>query len=75
MSHICLNLEKNKLKLIIQDDGIGFDRNDVMNINKTNRGMGLRSIRERITYIGGDLEIISSPGKGTKIDINIPMAG
>ena len=72
---IYLNLEQSTVKLIIQDDGKGFNRKDVLNIKKTNRGMGLRSMQERITYLGGDMDIISSPGKGTKIDINIPMAG
>ena len=43
-------------------------------MRKTDGGMGIRSMKERITFLSGNMDIISSPGKGTKIEINIPLA-
>jgi PAS domain S-box-containing protein len=63
--------EKNELvKITVQDDGIGFDINRVT-ASKVNRGLGLLSMAERIKFIGGNLEISSSPGKGTIITVTI----
>src|SRR5437868_5146347 len=58
-----------KLRLELRDDGDGFmatDRHD---------GVGLRGMRERVEQMGGELEIISSRGKGTKITVLLPCNG
>lgn len=54
------------LKII--DDGIGFD----LNINKAG-SYGLQTMRERVQEIGGTIKIISLPGKGTQIEIKVPL--
>jgi len=57
----------------ITDDGQGFDLRD-NEINENNpRGLGLLGIQERVTQCDGQLEILSSPGQGTKIQIRIPL--
>ncbi|MGE5221143.1 MAG: HAMP domain-containing sensor histidine kinase [Omnitrophica WOR_2 bacterium] len=56
----------------IVDDGHGFDPGSVQ-YDANPRGLGLMGMRERITQCGGRLEIISKPGKGTRISIFIPM--
>jgi PAS domain S-box-containing protein len=58
-----------KLRLELRDDGDGFkakDRHD---------GVGLRGMRERVEQMGGELEITSSRGKGTKITVLLPCNG
>jgi two-component system, NarL family, sensor histidine kinase DegS len=53
----------------VRDDGIGFDP---IAINA--RGVGLRSMRERVKRLGGELDIQSSPGKGAKVSFVLPVA-
>jgi signal transduction histidine kinase len=36
-------------------------------------GLGLRGIRERVTALGGRLEVRSAPGRGTRLEIEIPL--
>ncbi|MCX5752658.1 MAG: ATP-binding protein [Candidatus Krumholzibacteria bacterium] len=52
----------------IEDNGRGISKQKT----KT-QGLGLVSMRERIEYMGGSLRITSSPGKGTKVRIKIPI--
>ncbi|HYZ71500.1 MAG TPA: GAF domain-containing protein, partial [Chthoniobacterales bacterium] len=58
-----LSSSANQLVLELGDDGDGFqvsDRHD---------GFGLIGIRERVQEMGGELQVLSSPGKGTKIRV------
>jgi signal transduction histidine kinase/streptogramin lyase len=63
-----LALEADRLELVIQDDGAGFDPG----IAKFSRN-GLSNMRERIAEIGGQLEIFSQPQKGTRISLQVPL--
>jgi signal transduction histidine kinase len=55
------------LALEIGDDGIGFDPNASFPGH-----LGLRSMRERISEIGGVLDLTSAPGKGTQVRVRAP---
>lgn len=59
-------------EIIVSDDGNGFDTNEYNNGLTEHCCFGLFSIRERLSYIGGNLSINSSPGQGTKISISAP---
>jgi len=64
-----LTYKAKELRLELRDDGDGFkvkDRHD---------GVGLRGMRERVEQMGGELEITSSGGKGTKITVLLPCNG
>jgi len=66
-------IDENKLfKLVVSDNGCGFDTNDVQTISATNQGFGLRSVMERIANMGGETIIDSCRGKGTSITIKLP---
>lgn len=54
--------------LAIRDNGIGFDVSE-----RKQASYGLRTMQERVNELGGDISIISAPGKGTRIDIRIPI--
>ena len=58
--------------LRISDDGQGFDAEAVH--SHPERGLGLRSMRERLASIGGSLQVESRPGHGTQIDAQVPAA-
>jgi signal transduction histidine kinase len=65
---IDLALTGKKLLLLYKDDGPGFDPSGI-----TGKGIGLSSIYERIKLLGGKAELDSSPGRGTKWEISIPL--
>jgi two-component system nitrate/nitrite sensor histidine kinase NarX len=65
--HICA--EENWVKLVVTDDGIGFD----MDKASQQGGMGFLGMRERVQKIGGHLSIESAPGKGTRVSVIIPQ--
>ena len=67
---ILLEEINNKIKLIVKDDGIGFKVDEVLQKDEI-KSFGLVSMTERIRFIGGTLNVISKPGKGTKIQIEI----
>jgi PAS domain S-box-containing protein len=66
---ITLRSEREKLKLRVRDDGIGFD---VSNLTAV-AGFGLFSIAERVSNLGGQLNIESAPGKGAEVIITLSL--
>jgi signal transduction histidine kinase len=61
------------LSITIDDNGKGFDKKLLKPKPDKNGGMGLTFMQERIKYINGRLFINSSPQKGTKVTLNIPI--
>ena len=61
-------------QLTIKDDGIGFDpMKNYPYAHNGKAGLGLLSMRERARYVSGFLTITSSPGNGTKFEVNVPL--
>jgi len=71
---VTLSLKKNKRKIMltIEDNGKGFDLQEVLHTDSHKRGLGLQSIRERTELFGGSINIISKLGKGTTICADWP---
>ena len=69
---VCLR-QRAFVQLTINDDGIGFDPDHHAARRKGKGGLGLLSMRERATYVGGDFKIKSVRGAGTKIEVLIPL--
>jgi PAS domain S-box-containing protein len=57
----------------ICDNGIGFDAGKIKEKPIGQRGLGAIGMKERVTSIGGTLEITSQPGKGTSIKFRLPL--
>ena len=64
----------SRLLLVVSDDGCGFDPANFRNALPGQGSFGLHSIVERITHLGGEMEIDSSPGQGTLISIIVPCS-
>jgi signal transduction histidine kinase len=64
-----LEHENDKLILQIEDDGIGFSPLQQYN-QKT---LGILGMRERALLLGGDYKIVGNEGKGTFIEVTIPL--
>lgn len=63
-----LSVKRDVLRLVVQDWGVGFDPNSVRP-----EAAGLRSICGRARLMGGEARILSSPGAGTRIAIELPL--
>jgi signal transduction histidine kinase len=63
-----LGLHQGDAWLVVEDDGVGFDPGQV-----GTGGYGLRNFEERVSQLGGRLEIDSSPNSGTALRIAIPL--
>ncbi|MDH4317877.1 MAG: histidine kinase [Desulfobulbaceae bacterium] len=69
---ITVYLRDGVLHIEVSDDGIGIDRTD-MSSDKNSGGFGLFSIRERLINIGGRVDISSSPVRGAKVALLVPV--
>jgi signal transduction histidine kinase len=63
----------SELELVVQDDGVGFDVGAARNRASQGHSMGLLGMEERVTLIGGQLAIASSPGSGTTVTAHFPI--
>jgi two-component system CheB/CheR fusion protein len=73
-SHVSLVLEQldGRVSAILEDDGVGFDPDAFETVDRSPH-LGLRSMRERLALLGGELEIESAPGAGTTLFARIPV--
>ena len=69
---ITISKEENEVLILIQDDGVGFATGEE-DLNREKKGMGLIGIRERAMILKGEMKIDSSPGKGTRLRITLPL--
>jgi PAS domain S-box-containing protein len=63
----------SKIQVSVEDDGAGFDPAKIRVTAVRKGGFGLFSIRERLEELGGELEIKSAPGQGTKVTLIAPL--
>ncbi len=63
-----ISIENNNIEITIEDDGKGFDPTKI----KANSGIGLGSIKSRVLYLHGTMNIDSKIGRGTSFNITIP---
>lgn len=68
-AYVFLEELENNILLSVRDTGVGFDPAKV----KLQAGLGLGSMRERVRLVDGSLSITSEPGKGTDIEVKIPL--
>ncbi len=67
---LTLEASDGEIRLVVADDGRGFDPFAV-----PAERHGLVGMRERAHLLGGIMEIASSPGKGCRIEVTVPAAG
>jgi NarL family two-component system sensor histidine kinase LiaS len=69
---VTLSKRLQQIYLGIEDDGIGFDSNQLP-IDTHERHLGLISMNERTELIGGTFHLYSAPGEGTKLEVFVPI--
>ncbi len=65
-----IDFTSDKVIVNVTDDGTGFDPHVE---NSANKHLGLQGMQERVDLLNGSLEINSSPGQGTNIQVIIPL--
>jgi signal transduction histidine kinase len=65
----------NLIKITVEDDGVGFDMADNDPRMGKSNGYGLFSIQQRLTQVGGQFDIQSRKGNGTKVVLLAPLKG
>jgi signal transduction histidine kinase len=63
----------SRVSLTVQDLGVGFDAEAVLDPASRNGGFGLRGIRDRVQLFGGRFSLHSEPGAGTLIEVDVPL--
>lgn len=61
-----LEFSRGGVSLVIADDGRGFDV-------AGGRGFGLAAMEQRVAELGGEFEIVSAPGQGTRLRVELPV--
>lgn len=71
---IILEKRENRVLVIVEDDGVGFDVEALLKIPATNRRLGLLGMEERVALVGGSVSIESTLGVGTTVLAHIPTS-
>jgi two-component system sensor histidine kinase UhpB len=66
---VSLERSGEHVELTVADDGQGFD---LEGVHRNGSGLGLVSIEERARVIGGNVQVVTAPGKGTTIRVRAP---
>ncbi len=69
---VIMSLESGSLRIQVNDDGIGFDATQIYDARGRGGGFGFFSMRERLNYLGGSLEVRSKSGQGSQIVLSVP---
>jgi PAS domain S-box-containing protein len=64
---------KDHIRISVEDDGVGFDPVEVAAMAANRAEFGLFSIRERLEQLGGLFEVVSAPGRGTRVTMTAPL--
>jgi signal transduction histidine kinase len=74
-AHIWIRMRReiDTLFLEVADDGVGFDLAEVEKHYTERSSLGLVNLRERAELAGGNLQILSTAGKGTRVQVRIPL--
>lgn len=71
---VALTWAPERVELTIRDAGRGFDPEAVASATVGGRGVGLASVQERISELGGGVLVDSAPGEGTIISVWLPVS-
>ena len=72
-ARVCMRRAGEHLEVIVEDNGVGFAPDKPGGSSGKIEGFGLFSIRERLNYFGGRMEIESTPGEVTRVILTLPL--
>jgi signal transduction histidine kinase len=65
--------QEDILTVVIEDDGVGFDLEQVVSHYEQGESLGMINLRERAELVNGILNIDTAPGQGTRITLTVPL--
>lgn len=74
-ARLCLNVHDSRVDMSVSDEGRGFDPSVALSRSVNREHFGLHGIQERARALGGECEIVSQPGRGARVTIQIPING
>lgn len=69
---VTLDVEEGSVRLVVDDNGRGFST-DILDARTEDGHLGLRSLAGLAADLGGSLEVRSSPGTGTRVQVSVPI--
>jgi len=69
-----LDFRDGSVSLTVSDDGVGFNPANVLKPQARRKAWGLLGMQERAELVGGQCQIVSHPGHGTRIRVEVPLA-
>jgi len=66
---VTLSVDEGSVRLIVSDNGVGFDPDGT-----PRTGFGLPGMRERVASFQGELDLVSAPGHGTTVTVSLPRS-
>jgi two-component system sensor histidine kinase DegS len=70
--HVVVDMEGPTITASVEDDGTGFEVDEVLAVAGQQRGLGIVALQERVEMLGGTLTFDSVVGKGTKVTLRLP---
>jgi two-component system NarL family sensor kinase len=61
----------DRLRFVVEDDGVGVDESQLD--RRAEGHLGLRLLTDRVESLGGQLAIVSGPGRGTRVEAEVPV--
>ena len=66
---VAVTVSEHRLRAVIEDDGQGFDPN-----HRSDGHLGIRGMEERAELVGGGVRVVSVPGQGATVVLEVPLA-
>jgi len=70
---VAVRRNDDHIRVVVEDDGVGFEPDAVRGRGDFSAGFGLFEIRERLDYLGGSVDIRSAPEEGTRVTLTAPL--
>lgn len=71
---ISIEFTDSAVGVTITDDGQGFDVANALSPGAAAKSVGLLGMQERVSLLGGRMEIRSQPGQGTRVHVEVPIS-
>jgi signal transduction histidine kinase len=71
---VACDVSSTALTIEVEDDGIGFDPEEMRQPRESGQGLGLLGMLERLALLSGSCTVESQPGNGTRVIIRLPLA-
>jgi len=71
---VAIDFSNTRVDVTVSDNGIGFDLPESVGDLSHSGKLGLLGMQERVTLLSGTLKISSEQGKGTIVNVNVPVS-